>query len=69
MTVVAVYVKPSGTRPKSIAVGNAVADVIGELALPLAINDTTGVEAASLVKVITPVTEPDDGGVKDIVTT
>lgn len=63
------YVEPSGTIPKSSVFGKAVAEVIGELAFPLAIRDTTGVSAASLVKVMTPVTEPEDCGVNEIVTT
>ena len=51
------------------AVGNAVPDVVGVLAFPLAISDTTGVETASLVKVITPIVEPELCGANEIVTT
>src|SRR4051794_11514136 len=54
--------------PKSIAVGNAVAEVTGVAALPLAIKDTTGVLTASLVNVTTPVTDPADCGANEIVT-
>ena len=55
--------------PKSSAVGDTIAEVTGDVPLPLAISDTTGVEAASLVNVTTPVTDPEVCGENESVTT
>ena len=59
---------PSGVEPKVRALGDGVAEVDGVLELALATTDTTGLDGALLVKVMTPVTEPGFWGANEMVT-